>query len=95
MRHNQFHPNAASYIFCQEAPTSIRMPMLWKCFGKCDDGGTYTPVLTFQGWCPLASLNDLPGSTVITIPACSLAFHVSYKVRATQAVGTYGACRSK
>lgn len=56
--------------------------MLWKCLGKCDDGGTYTPTSMCQGWRPLTSLNDLPGSTVITIPGCILALYVSLVIQA-------------
>ena len=57
--------------------TSIRMPMLWKCFGKCDDGGTYTPATISQIQAILTSSDDVPGSTVITIPACRLSLHIS------------------
>ena len=42
----------------RDALTSIRIPMLWKCFGKCDDGGTYTPVSKHERKPTHMNLND-------------------------------------
>ena len=75
--YDMFSLLSVDYAVQHDVLTSIRMPMLWKCFGKCDDGGTYTPATISQISIILTSSNDVPGSTVITIPACRLSVHIS------------------